>query len=368
MKLSKWSLLTILFVTVSSLAFENFADDLKTANDLRGQARGIINKPDYKPDKILPNYNPKPAESKYFSGVSQGTDNGLTKDAAKSIQSPTETSGQAGKSVTDAFKTRPVFTIDSTAPSMTKSKIIEKDSYDISHGIPDKYTDCKATQKCTTTYVKNTCNEATRSATKNCEKSPQVTVTPIPVIYPNCQKLVRLQGCPNHCPAGYTQTLYADMIDGPTWDDLYFCTKNTPTTEENSECYSGAFYVARTATKISGFPAGAGFFGNGQVTVPAHLHAWIMISNVYKDFMVGTVINLTTGQTLYDQVHFTDGQRINLPFSDMQDQTFKFYATRQQVRWFWDQGNYGVMALYIDHKGEAKTVRVDWNEVCHDAS
>ena len=163
------------------------------------------------------------------------------------------------------------------------------------------------------------------------------------VVYPNCQNLIIMQDVNAHCPPEYTEALSADMVQYANWDDIRFCTKEV-TGDENSECYSGGYYIS----------SNNGSLGSGQAVVPKKTHARIRISNVYFGYMIGTIVNITTGQTLYDNAHFSNGQVIELPYSDVQDQTFKFYTVQQIGKIGPNNHRLGVMVLYIDHINREK--------------
>jgi hypothetical protein len=198
--------------------------------------------------------------------------------------------------------------------------------------------------------------EEVRSIKRLCEKVPVFTTTIKDIVYPNCQNLV-IQNGNNYCPPGYVETLYSDMA--PTindkWDDIRFCQK-TMSTSESSECYSGGFYVARAV---------GGNFGSERAVVPKKLHARIKIRNVYFGTVMSTIINETTGQIIYNNIGFSNGQVIELPYSDTQDQVFRFYAVQQTDGRWWPRKATGVMVLYIDHIGKDREANVVWQESCH---
>lgn len=355
---------SIIFIQNIVFAASVISNDLdSTYKDGANTAKSYIQQPTDKiknldpKDKFYKYYTDSPSQEKYFKGVTQGDTQDLAKDAVQEVKS-----NEAGKATLDSAESHPKYFISPDSYEMQKANSIISHAANISTG---QGIDCNQSKICHTDYVKQFCNEEVRYLQKLCDKTPKVEV--VTIDYPNCQKMVRTQGwSDNPCPGGYARSLYADMIDGPTWDDLFFCTKSTPSPTENSECYSGGYYIARTGTKVmigdEGMHNIQDFFGTGSATVPKHLHARIKISNVYSQYMVGTIINVTTGQTLYNQSHFTEGQTIELPFSDTQDQAFRFYATKQSG---WrGTGNYGVMVLYIDHQG--KQANVTWEEICHD--
>ena len=165
-----WSL----FIASSSFAgMEDFQKDLNFANSIRStvQEKGAT----FKPEEIFKNYTPHPEQGKYYGGVTQSSDIAMQKDAqtGSSLE-------PAAKGVKDDFKTRPIYTVNQDSQEIKKSRIIEKDSYDISHGISDKYVDCTKASTCKKVNVEKTCNEETRFLQKSCFKTPEVTVTEVP--------------------------------------------------------------------------------------------------------------------------------------------------------------------------------------------
>jgi hypothetical protein len=151
--------------------------------------------------------------------------------------------------------------------------------------------------------------------------------------------------------------LYADMVQtqGNHWDDIRFCTR-TLSAGEGSECFSGGYYIT----------SNRGNRDSGRAIVHKKLHARIRMSNVYFGHIIGTIINETRGETLYSNAHFSNGQVIDLPYSDTQDQTFRFYATQPQGGGhgffkFMDHRP-GVMVLYVDHMYKEANLE-SWQEV-----
>jgi hypothetical protein len=67
---------------------------------------------------------------------------------------------------------------------------------------------------------------------------------------------------------------------------------------------------------------------------------------------------------LYQETAFNNGQVIELPYSETQDQTFSF---RSVSHGFWGGvPPRGIMAAYIDHEYKEPAVEVTWQEVCND--
>ena len=152
---------------------DDFQKDLNYANTLRGtvQQQGLS----FKPEETFKNYTTDPKQGDYYGGVTQSSDAAMQKDVDISSKQDS-----VAKGVKDAFENRPVYTVNQDSQAIQKSKIIEKDSYNISRGISDKYVDCTQAKTCKTIYVEKTCNEETRFVQKSCTKTPDVTVTEVP--------------------------------------------------------------------------------------------------------------------------------------------------------------------------------------------
>ena len=175
LKILKFCLFFLIVLAIPSAfaGLEDFQKDLNYANSLRGtvQEKGAS----FKPEETFKNYTPNPKQGDYYGGVTQSSDVAMQKDAQTwAVQDV------AAKGVKDAFNTRPIYTVNPDAQEMQKSKIIEKDSYNISRGISDKYVDCTQAKTCKTIYVEKTCNEETRFVQKICTKTPEVTIIEVP--------------------------------------------------------------------------------------------------------------------------------------------------------------------------------------------
>ena len=212
----------------------------------------------------------------------------------------------------------------------------------------NKYTGCENIKlpDCKTTYVKKNCNEEVHPIQRVCDKVPNVSTHINGMVYPDCQNLIITQHINTYCPSGYGEVFYSDMVttQGDHWDDIRFCTKMLPP-GEGSECYSGGYHIS----------SNNGCFGSGQAIVPKGARARIKFTNVYFGSMTASIINDTTGQTLYSNGSFANGQIIELPYSDTQDQKFRFYASECGTK-------PGIMVLYIDHAYKEKGADVTWPE------
>jgi hypothetical protein len=311
-------------------------------------------------------YTENPSETNYYQGV--GSYNPGLENTGKEV-------GEKNEAVQAAKESRSKNTrvkIDPNEPWLASSKDIMKNATDIATGTSSKPgesvkpgtkpgVNCHESKICRIDFVKKVCNEA-RPLKRICGKAPKITTSTRDIVYPNCQQLIITQHVRSYCPAGYGEMFSADMVQtfDDHWDDIRFCARALAP-GEGAECFSGAYYIT----------SNRGSRDAGRVTVPKKLHARIGMSNVYYGFIIGTIINETTGQTIHSNAQFSNGQVINLPYSETQDQTFRFYATQPQGggggrfgRIGFANHRPGVMVLYIEHtKREAVANFEGWKEV-----
>ena len=139
------------------------------------------------------------------------------------------------------------------------------------------------------------------------------------------------------------------------WDDIRFCTKAV-SVGEGPDCYSGGYYIATNHR---------GYYGSERATVPKKLKARIKISNNYSQFgaMIGTIINETTGEKVRENYSFSGDQVVELPYSETQEQTFRFYAINPGGGFRWKGAPTGVMTLHIDNRHREKIATLEsWSE------
>jgi len=367
----------LIFIIISLIfASESFAEKpfnfneslnefLKEAPGLKDSAVQKAADPKYDPKTKVDGYTDQPKEIGHYH--EDGSDAaGMEIDAAIAVKPGLEGSpnGNAGQAVIHSFKKRPVYKLTWNDPDIQSAKNAEDHpekhvKLDVSVGpIGGK----KKTTKCKETFNDKTCTEQVRALVKVCEKVPKIATSTRDIIYPNCQHLIITQHERSYCPAGYGQMFYADMVQTRDnhWDDIRFCARALPA-GEGAECFSGAYYVT----------SDRGSRDVGRVTVPKKLHARIGMSNVYYGFIIGTIINETTGQTIHSNAQFSNGQVINLPYSETQDQIFRFYAVQPQSgvsggRFFrrLPEHRPGVMVLYVEHTNKENTANLEsWEEV-----
>jgi len=372
----------LIFVIISLIyASESFAEKpfnfneslnefLKEAPGLKDSAVQKAADPKYDPRTKIDGYTEQPKkEISYYH--EEGSDSaGMEIDAATAVKPGLEGSpnGNTGQAVIHSFKKRPVYKLTWNDPDIQSAKNVEDH--------PEKHvkldinskTNCekKKTTNCKETFNDKTCTEQVKALVKVCEKVPKIATSSREIAYPNCQQLIITQHVRSYCPAGYGEMFSADMVQtfDDHWDDIRFCARALPA-GEGAECFSGAYYVT----------SNRGSRDAGRVTVPKKLHARIGMSNVYYGFIIGTIINETTGETIHSNAQFSNGQVINLPYSETQDQTFRFYAVQPQSgvsggRFFrrLPEHRPGVMVLYVEHtKREAVANFEGWQEAdCHE--
>jgi len=213
----------------------------------------------------------------------------------------------------------------------------------------DLYNSCKTVKECTNYEYKTVFNEVNKvceiiSSTMllTCEQWPEVSIQLNDIAYPNCKNLIITQGQSIHCPNGYTEEVYGDMVLSE--HTIRICTAPM----DNGSCYTGGYYIATPAKP---------FFGNGQGILPKGLHGRLELNHVYNGNVLITLVNNTTGTTLVDHVSMGEGSVINLPFSYTEDQSFTFYIS----------GKFylaGVLTMLVDSHGQYKTSTITINQSC----
>ena len=290
-------------------------------------------------------YTENPPQISHYQGITQGNKDVLEEAGRTGIDK-----NEATKEVWKNFG-NPKIKIDPNELWLSKSNNIIKNAADITTNTSTGL-DCKESEICRVEFTKKTCNEETRPLKKICEKVPKITTSIETIAYPNCRSLVLVEGTLENnglCPYGYGTSDYMYMIrfSGP---NVRFCTKAI-TIAEGTECFGGFFGagIMHQNYRVSG--AGTGI-------VPKKMKSRIRISHAYRGFIAGTIVNNTTGVVLYNKARFNNGQTIELPFSETQDQIFRFYAEAQG----WSCP-LGIMTLYVDHYYKEKVAKLEsWEE------
>ena len=285
-----------------------------------------------------------------------------------------ENSGRDGVDKNNATKEvwksfgKPKVKINPEDTWLSNSSNIIKNSADIVKGTSSKPEEivrngtaginCKEEKVCRIDLVKKTCNEEANPIKRVCQKIPKITTSIKEVVYPDCRIVDVKQGAGASCPGGYDKILYADMVEGPIDDDVHICVRSV-NAEEGSECLGG-YHVSGKWNNIYG----NGSNNEGTATVPKKTHARIRFSNIYGHgrYLPITIVNDTTGQMLYNNVRFYNGQVVDLPFSEIQDQVFRFYKSDRTSRGSWR--DIGVVILYVDHMYKETVANLEsWSEV-----
>ncbi|ALB24381.1 hypothetical protein AVI53_17270 (plasmid) [Piscirickettsia salmonis] len=142
--------ISILNVTYSNQTSEDYEKDqsIVQANESAVISTGTS----LNPEESIPNYTSNPSETSYYQGVESYSSN-LSEDAQTNLAND-----PAGNTVYQNFTTRPQIKVNTQSASIQGSKLIESDSYNLTHGISDQYVDCdKQAVNCTTTYDSKSC-------------------------------------------------------------------------------------------------------------------------------------------------------------------------------------------------------------------
>ena len=304
----------------------------------------------FNPADVFKNYTDRPSPTIHYQGVTQGDAEGLKTSGSEEMSK-----NEAASAILKNFA-NPKLKIDSSESWLNKSRDIIKNAHAIATGVSSNGVNCKEQKICRTVYTKKTCNEQVRNLQKICDKIPKIKSSIKTVACPSCKSVMVAQTFRGGCPSGYSQMVYSDMIQYVDWDDISICVKAVGD-EESLECYAGYLVYG-----ISGDNRLVQSSWRG--TVPKKAHGRLKFSNVYRGNMAVTIVNETTGQTLYSGTNFTNGQVVELPFSEIQDQTFRFEEPQGGRRGFfgWFSG-IGVMLLTFDHiRKEKEAVLESWEE------
>ena len=261
------------------------------------------------------------------------------------------------KTARDSYKTRPKLDIkpdDPNNPWMSRGESIIKSAGNIttnssSSGKKTKKSigiDCTKNNPCEVKFSKKTCVESI-PIKKVCKITPKVTV--VTKEYPDCKIMDVRQGHRNYCQSGYKELLHTDMIDGPTWDDIFMCSKPT-ILGESSECYAGYLVKGRPhSVNRNGNPG----YTMGRAMIPKGMKGYVRFMHTYHGPMVGTIYNETKDE-VYRSGEFSGGQTVELPVLEGNDQVFRFDL---------NNGRIGVVVFYVQN--HLKKVQIEMKESCH---
>lgn len=316
---------------------------LKTAktNILKSQ-KSIEN---INPNTIFKDFKPNSSESKYYQGIMQSDTRKLRQDSNAALLN-----NEASKAALNSTLKHPEYFVNSESLEAKRSAKIIGDAAAIASGTPLPGIDCKETRVCNKTNIIKTCNEVVRPSRKICDKTPSIKFNK--TYYHNCIDLILAKGG-FYCPSGFSRSFYVKMTEHNSGGDVNFCTRPNLHPDEHTECFTGSYYIA-----------GAGRSGLDQniITVPKHLHASIKVTNVYGQFVLVTIIDIKSGKKLHYKEYHVEGDIITLPFSESDDQSFKFYINK--IGSSFKFGNYGIITSYI--KGSDNKPNITWEETCRE--
>lgn len=120
------------------------------------------------------NYTPNPDQTKYYQGGT--SDSAIKNDTPNALNA-----SSGGQAIETTFGRNQQFSVNPSSPEIQRSKIMEKDSYNITHGISDQYVQCQKQDQsnCNTDYYQSQCLASTPTKLI-CYLTPNVTVNETP--------------------------------------------------------------------------------------------------------------------------------------------------------------------------------------------
>lgn len=173
------------------------------------------------------NYTTNPTQTKYYQGGT--SDSNIKNDEAAALSK-----SNGGQAIENTFSQDQEFTVNPKSPEIQRSQIMEKDSYDVTHGISDKYIQChqKAQSNCHISYYQSQCTTS-ESAKLVCYLTPSVVIKTVPY-----QVAVQYKGGINPISdstatitlpeSGIIKSFYVNMRSGNKWicNEYYYATLN----------------------------------------------------------------------------------------------------------------------------------------------
>ena len=157
-------------VTVlASTTAQDFPKLKDYAKSLKGQTRQAMNQ--FHPEHTFKDYNENPSQKNYYQGVeTEKTD--LSAAAAQALKNDV-----GGQEVINNFGTRQ-FEINTKSPVIQNAKLIEEESYAITHGISNDRIHCDESPKaCEIKTHEETCHTSRKLPDQQCSKKLKVSVT-----------------------------------------------------------------------------------------------------------------------------------------------------------------------------------------------
>src|SRR6185437_3386081 len=122
------------------------------------------------PKSTFDHYNSKPDTTKYYSGVMQKDTEHMHQDTVQSKSS------ESGRVIKDSMLEHPHFVISASDPDMQHAELLQREAYNILHGMTSQYVDCKPKEKCQQQYQEKICEEAPQAMFQTCKKTLIVDV------------------------------------------------------------------------------------------------------------------------------------------------------------------------------------------------
>lgn len=134
------------------------------------KADSYIQANNFSPQTVFDHYSKNPEQTQYYGGVTQTHTEQLTRDALQSKNS------ESGKVISNSINTHPRFVINQSDPDIQHSQLLQREAYNIIHGMTSQYIDCKPKQACTIQYEKKQCEEAPQLLFQSCKKKLTVEI------------------------------------------------------------------------------------------------------------------------------------------------------------------------------------------------
>lgn len=165
------SILTMSLVINHAYAIAgNFSDDVNYANGSIASENKSL--PQFDPTQFK-NYTNNPDATKYYQ-------NGTNDSSIKNATSNAVTNSTGAQTIESTFGRDEAFAVNSNAPEIKRSNIMQQDAYNITHGISDQYIQCvPQSNACTTTYTQKICTSV-KPASLSCVVTPVVTINSVP--------------------------------------------------------------------------------------------------------------------------------------------------------------------------------------------
>lgn len=163
------ALIVMFFISMAFAASreQSFQEGLKMGAAHQTQATDVMHQ--FDPKTTFDQFSEHPKEMDLYKN-----DKTLLQNEAAKVLPEHETA----KSIQESYIERPTFTIDSNAPEMQKSKLIQNNASDIVNGISNEFVDCNKQQTCTTTYETKVCEESPKSSHQYCKKILNIDMVP----------------------------------------------------------------------------------------------------------------------------------------------------------------------------------------------